>query len=49
MRNVFKIHALLMLAFCSVADAQEKPHIVLVFMDKFGWGEPGFNLSLIHI
>ena len=43
MRNVFKIHALLMLAFCSVADAQEKPNIVLVFMDNFGWGEPGFN------
>jgi arylsulfatase len=43
MRNVLKIHALLMLAFCSVADAQEKPNIVLVFMDNFGWGEPGFN------
>ena len=23
--------------------AQEKPNIVLVFMDNFGWGEPGFN------
>ena len=21
----------------------EKPNIVLVFMDNFGWGEPGFN------
>ncbi len=20
-----------------------KPNIVLVFMDNFGWGEPGFN------
>ncbi len=23
--------------------AQAKPNIVLVFMDNFGWGEPGFN------
>ena len=23
--------------------AEEKPNIVLVFMDNFGWGEPGFN------
>ena len=27
----------------SFAFAQEKPNIVLVFMDNFGWGEPGFN------
>jgi arylsulfatase len=25
------------------AHGQEKPNIVLVFMDNFGWGEPGFN------
>ena len=25
------------------AAAAEKPNIVLVFMDNFGWGEPGFN------
>jgi arylsulfatase A-like enzyme len=25
------------------ASAKEKPNIVLVFMDNFGWGEPGFN------
>lgn len=31
--------------FCLTASAvaQEKPNIVLVFMDNFGWGEPGFN------
>ena len=23
--------------------AQTKPNIILVFMDNFGWGEPGFN------
>jgi arylsulfatase len=26
-----------------VAHARDKPNIVLVFMDNFGWGEPGFN------
>ena len=26
-----------------IAAAQDKPNIVLVFMDNFGWGEPGFN------
>ena len=32
------------LVLCSSpAYAQEKPNIVLVFMDNFGWGEPGFN------
>jgi len=25
------------------ALGQDKPNIVLVFMDNFGWGEPGFN------
>ena len=25
------------------ALGQGKPNIVLVFMDNFGWGEPGFN------
>lgn len=23
--------------------AEEKPNVILVFMDNFGWGEPGFN------
>jgi arylsulfatase len=26
-----------------IALGQAKPNIVLVFMDNFGWGEPGFN------
>lgn len=26
-----------------LAFAAKKPNIVLVFMDNFGWGEPGFN------
>jgi arylsulfatase len=33
-------------AFCllsSTVHAEDKPNIVVVFMDNFGWGEPGFN------
>jgi arylsulfatase len=38
------VFATLMLCLTSsVALAQDKPNIVLVFMDNFGWGEPGFN------
>jgi arylsulfatase len=34
---------LLLCVFGQAALAQDKPNIVLVFMDNFGWGEPGFN------
>jgi len=37
---------LLIILLClsgSLSYAQDKPNIVLVFMDNFGWGEPGFN------
>lgn len=27
----------------SATAAQEKPNIVFIFLDNFGWGEPGFN------
>jgi arylsulfatase A-like enzyme len=41
-RTVFA--ALLSLfATATPALAQEQPNVVLVFMDNFGWGEPGFN------
>ena len=30
-------------ALSAAAETQDKPNIVLVFMDNFGWGEPGFN------
>ena len=30
-------------SFAATAEAQDQPNIVLVFMDNFGWGEPGFN------
>jgi len=33
----------ILLSCFSAANAQDKPNIVLVFMDNFGWGEPGFN------
>jgi len=33
----------LLLLSGSVTAAQDKPNIVLVFLDNFGWGEPGFN------
>lgn len=29
--------------FLSNCMAQQQPNIVLVFLDNFGWGEPGFN------
>ncbi len=31
------------LGFASLASAAEKPNVVIIFMDNFGWGEPGFN------
>mgnify|MGYP001813291121 CR=1 FL=1 len=33
----------ILLCLAPVAMAQEKPNILLIFMDNFGWGEPGFN------
>ncbi|MEJ2138713.1 MAG: arylsulfatase [Gammaproteobacteria bacterium] len=37
------LFAVLSCLLIPVANAQDKPNIVLVFMDNFGWGEPGFN------
>ena len=31
------------MAIVPAAVAQDKPNVVLVFMDNFGWGKPGFN------
>jgi arylsulfatase A-like enzyme len=39
----FLASALIALLLSSGVLAQDKPNIVLVFMDNFGWGEPGFN------
>jgi arylsulfatase len=37
------VYAFLLAFPAPAAHAQDKPNIVLVFMDNFGWGEPGFN------
>jgi arylsulfatase len=45
-RNMPAICYLLLLGALCLApplSAQGKPNIVLVFLDNFGWGEPGFN------
>ncbi len=34
---------LFLIAASVSAAAQEKPNILLIFLDNFGWGEPGFN------
>lgn len=28
---------------CPAVMAQDKPNVLLIFLDNFGWGEPGFN------
>ena len=44
MRSIKSLNLILVLCLLtSVGYAQDKPNIVLVFMDNFGWGEPGFN------
>jgi len=39
------IYFLFFISLLSITDAvaQDKPNIIIVFMDNFGWGEPGFN------
>lgn len=40
-KSVFS--AILLLLLSQMVVAADKPNIVLVFLDNFGWGEPGFN------
>ena len=44
-RKIVRVGLLCLLAslVASSSAARSKPNIVLVFMDNFGWGEPGFN------
>ena len=35
--------ALALLSCFSTAHTEDKPNIVLVFLDNFGWGEPDWN------
>ena len=42
--NIARAILVFLLLFAgSVAAAPDKPNIVVVFLDNFGWGEPGFN------
>jgi arylsulfatase len=43
MAFVLLFTASVLTGFAGTALADEQPNIVLVFMDNFGWGEPGFN------
>jgi arylsulfatase len=49
MNSIYKSSLVIMLLLTIIVClpglvfAQEKPNIILVFMDNFGWGEPGFN------
>ena len=44
MKTKLIILAILAFSFNSIKSyAQEKPNIVIVFLDNFGYGEPGFN------
>jgi arylsulfatase A-like enzyme len=41
--HLVKSVLIVLLLLTASVHAQDKPNIVLVFMDNFGWGEPGFN------
>ena len=41
--KIFKALLVLILFAPALTLAQDQPNIVVVFMDNFGWGEPGFN------
>jgi len=45
MRSFFQalITSFSIVASASAASAQDHPNIVFIFLDNFGWGEPGFN------
>jgi arylsulfatase len=41
--SLFIFFLVIIACFPGLVAAQEKPNIIIVFMDNFGWGEPGFN------
>ncbi len=43
MKTILISFTLFFISFLQITSAQEPPNVVLVFMDNFGWGEPGFN------
>jgi arylsulfatase len=42
-RTISFLLAALLCLLAPFAKAEDNPNIVLVFLDNFGWGEPGFN------
>ena len=44
-RDILIVCALILAGCTTPLQSQQasKPNIVLVFLDNFGWGEPGFN------
>jgi arylsulfatase A-like enzyme len=42
-RGIIYLLIPLAISFATAAHAQDRPNIVLIFLDNFGWGEPGFN------
>lgn len=42
-KKILQVFAISCLGLTSLVQAQEKPNVVIIFMDNFGWGEPGFN------
>ncbi len=43
MKHKFLYFLFALMVSVGAVFAQDKPNIVLVFLDNFGWGEPGFN------
>jgi arylsulfatase A-like enzyme len=43
MRTIIAGMLLLQLCMGQTAFAADKPNVLLIFLDNFGWGEPGFN------
>jgi arylsulfatase len=40
---ILPLATLLVILTITNLSAQAQPNVVIVFMDNFGWGEPGFN------
>ena len=45
MKSIWSVTVSMLFALLlgTASHAQEKPNIVFIFLDNFGWGEPGFN------
>lgn len=46
MKNVFGL--ILFMAMVSFSRAQEKPNIVLLFVDDYGWSDVGYRNPIFH-